>query len=220
MPHLNFVIVDPKPALCAVFHQYFEGLPHLEIVAARFEHLPVFDCMVSPANSFGLMDGGVDAAITDFFGVALMRRVQERILKEFRGEQNVGTSIIVETGHPKHPFIAHTPTMRSPMEISQTDNVYRATWAMLLAVHQHNLQQEQKIRVVACPAFGTGTGHVPFAEAARQMSMAYRNFLNPPQQISWDLAMDRQLAIRYGGDFGLHYPPETAKPKPVNATSP
>ncbi len=219
MTEFKLVIVDPKPALCAVFHEYFEGLPDVEIVAARFERLPVFDCMVSAANSFGLMDGGVDAAITNFFGDSLMQRVQERILQEFLGEQNVGTSIIVETGHPDHPFIAHTPTMRSPMEIAHTDNIYRATWAMLLAVRQHNAGHERKIRVVACPGLGTGTGHVPFAEAARQMSMAYRNFLNPPRSISWDLATDRQLEIRYGGDLGFHFPPETARRKPVRETA-
>jgi len=53
-----------------------------------------------------------------------MKRVQERILQDYLGEQPVGTSIIVETGHHKHPFIAHTPTMRVPMPIATTDNVY------------------------------------------------------------------------------------------------
>ena len=71
--------------------------------------------MVSAANSFGLMDGGVDLAITRFFGVQLMERVQAHILQEYLGEQPIGTSFTIETGHPKHPFVAHTPTMRVPM---------------------------------------------------------------------------------------------------------
>jgi O-acetyl-ADP-ribose deacetylase (regulator of RNase III) len=82
--------------------------------------------MVSAANSFGLMDGGVDAAIAQFFGYALQERGQQRFLDEFLGEQLVVTSLIVETGHPKHPFIAHTPTMRVPMHIAHTDHVYVA----------------------------------------------------------------------------------------------
>jgi O-acetyl-ADP-ribose deacetylase (regulator of RNase III) len=211
MSDFKLVLVDPKPALCVEFARYFAGLPNMEVVTGRFEHLPVFDCMVSAANSFGLMDGGVDAAITAFFGYALMQRVQDRIIHEYQGEQNVGTSMIVETGHPKHPFIAHTPTMRVPLEIAHTDNVYRAMWAMLLAVRQHNQKAVQRINLVACPGLGTTTGHVPYAEAARQMSMAYRNFLNPPVQIDWDLAMGRQHAIRYGGDLGFLFPPEASK---------
>lgn len=211
MNDFKLVLVDPKPALCVEFVQYFANLPNVEVVTGRFEQLPVFDCMVSAANSFGLMDGGVDGAITHFFGHALMQRVQDRIIREYLGEQNVGTSMIVETGHPRHPFIAHTPTMRVPLEIAHTDNVYRAMWAMLLAVRQHNQQAGQRISLVACPGLGTLTGHVPYAEAARQMSMAYRNFLHPPAHIDWELAMNRQQEIRYGGDFGFHVPPETSK---------
>lgn len=211
MNEFSLILVAPDVALFAELAAAFDGLPGSEVVAARFEQLPAFDCMVSAANSFGLMDGGVDAAISQFFGWELMDHVQQRIRTEFLGEQNVGTSIIVETGHPKHPFIAHTPTMRSPMEISRTDNVYRAMWAMLLAVRQHNRQSNKPIRIVACPGMGTGAGRVPYAEAARQMAMAYRNFLNPPDQLDWELAMNRQLAIRYGGDFGLHVPPAESK---------
>jgi O-acetyl-ADP-ribose deacetylase (regulator of RNase III) len=155
------------------------------------------------------MDGGVDGAITRFFGVDLMERVQSRILDKYLGEQPVGTSIIVETNHPKHPFIAHTPTMRVPMEIARTDNVYLAMWAMLLAVRQHNQQSERRINLVACPGLGTATGRVPYPEAAGQMALAYKNFLNPPRAIDWDVASSRQAQIRYGGDHGSAIPPET-----------
>ncbi len=155
------------------------------------------------------MDGGVDAAITRFFGGQLEARVQRRILDEYLGEQSVGTSMIVETGHPEHPFIAHTPTMRTPMDIVRTDNVYRAMWAMLLAVRQHNRSSERPINIVACPGLGTATGRMPFAEAARQMALAYRHFLSPPGFIDWPLATDRQTRIRYGGSMGHDVPPDT-----------
>jgi O-acetyl-ADP-ribose deacetylase (regulator of RNase III) len=209
MNELRLILVDPKPTLCATFQEYFKGLPNVEVVVGNFEDLPAFDCMVSAANSFGLMDGGVDSAIKKFFGYSLMKRVQHRILIEYLGEQNVGTSLIVETDHPKHPYIAHTPTMRVPLQIDHTDNVYRAMWAMLLAVRQHNRRGQQHIGIVACPGLGTHTGHVPFPEAARQMSLAYRNFLIPPSHIDWELAGSRQEEIRYGGDLWYHYPPES-----------
>ena len=123
MNELKLILVDPKPALCDAFRDRFQSLPNVEIVTGKFEQLLVFDCMVSAANSFGLMDGGVDYAITQFFGHEVQNRVQRRILDEFLGEQPVGTSIIVETNHAKHPYIAHTPTMRIPMDIARTDYV-------------------------------------------------------------------------------------------------
>lgn len=128
----KIILVAPNAELCKNWEIYFQNLPNIEIVQGYFQNLPEFDCMVSAANSFGLMDGGVDLSIIDFFGQKLMGQVQHCIIQEYLGEQPVGTSLIVETQHPKHPFIAHTPTMRLPMPISHTDNVYVAMWAMLL----------------------------------------------------------------------------------------
>ena len=203
----ELILVGPDRDLCAAWTKCFVGFPRVTIVASKFQDLPAFDCMVSAANSFGLMDGGVDAAISRFFGDDLARDVRRRILAEYRGEQPVGTSMIVETGHPRHPFIAHTPTMRVPMTIARTDNVYRAMWGMLLAVDAHNRTASKPIRIVACPGLGTATGRVPYTEAARQMALAYRNFLFPPEDLHWGVADERQREIRYGGDFGLELVP-------------
>lgn len=203
---MKLILVDPNLAMCEAWIEYFDGLPDVEIVNKGFEKLPEYDCMVSAANSFGIMDGGVDLAISYYFGWQLMERVQKRILSEFLGEQPVGTSIIVDTNHKEHPFLAHTPTMRVPMDISHTDNVYLAMWAMLLAVHNHNLINEHKINTVACPGLGTGYGRVPFREAARQMALAYKNCLNPPEHITAGYARQRQTEIRMGGYNGLRSP--------------
>ena len=88
-------------------------------------------------------------------------------------------------------------------------NVYRAMWAMLLAIRHHNRQAEPMITRIACPGLGTATGRVPPSEAARQMALAYRHFLFPPTAITWQMADTRQIHVRYGGDMGLHIPPDT-----------
>jgi hypothetical protein len=56
------------------------------------------------------------------------------------------------------------------------------TWAALLATHAHNRASDHKIEVAAFPAMGTGYGGVPYGEAARQMAVAYRHFLEPPHR--------------------------------------
>jgi O-acetyl-ADP-ribose deacetylase (regulator of RNase III) len=203
---MKLILVDPKMTLCDAWKSYFGDLPNYEVVNGYFERLPEFDCMVSAANSFGLMDGGVDLAIIRYFGYELESRVQKRILAEWRGEQPVGTSMIVETMHEKHSFIAHTPTMRIPMDITHTDNVYKAMWAMLVAVDRHNQSAERKIETVAVPGLGTATGQMPAKEAARQMALAYKNFLNPPRSITWNYASDRHIQIRFGGFDGFRFP--------------
>ena len=212
LPFFHLILVDPKIHLCQAWRETFAGLPEVEIVNDYFEKLPHFDCLVSAANSFGLMDGGIDLAISSFFGWELQDRVQAHIISEWRGEQPVGTSVIVPTLHPKHPFIAHTPTMRVPMEISRTDNVYVAMWAMLLAVYKHNQTAAPPIYTVACCGLGTQTGQVPAGESAYQMALAYKHFLNPPSQITWAYADERQNQVRYGGNMGFHFPPRGQRP--------
>ena len=62
----------------------------------RFEDLARFDCVVSAVNSFGLMHGGVDLAISQWNPQG---RAQARIIEEYAREQPVGTSMIVATSH-------------------------------------------------------------------------------------------------------------------------
>ena len=195
----QLILADPNAALCRAWQQAFEAYPAVEIRNSRFEDVPHFDCMVSAANSFGLMDGGVDLAIASFFGPGLQERVQAHILAHYTGEQPVGTSFIVETGHAQHPYVAHTPTMRVPMPIPATDHVYLATKALLETVAAFNAPQE-RIRVVVCPGLGTATGRMPVEEAARQMALAYRYHLDPPRAISWPYAAARNRNIISGDD--------------------
>ncbi len=195
---MKLILIAPDIALYQAFQESFEYFPDVEIVNNYFEWLTKYDCLVSPANSFGMMDGGMDAAITRFFGVSLETRVKQHILEEFLGEQPVGTSFIIKTGHPKHPFLAHTPTMRIPMKIQCKDIPYNAMWAMLLAVRGYNKIHPNSINSVVCPGLGTGIGQIPPDEAARQMAIAYDNFLYPPKQINCFVAASRQLAIYEG----------------------
>ena len=63
------------------------------------------ECIVSPANSYGLMDGGYDLAITKYFGKELMKEVQEYIIKHFHGEQPVATSFCIDIPNTKKKLI-------------------------------------------------------------------------------------------------------------------
>jgi O-acetyl-ADP-ribose deacetylase (regulator of RNase III) len=190
-------LVHPDDAMCEAFRRRFAGLPNVRVIQGRFEDLEPHDCFVTAGNAFGLMTAGIDAVVVRRFGEDLMQRVQHRIMDQFFGEQPVGTAFVIPTGDSSIPFLCHAPTMRVPGSIEGTDKVYSATWAALLAVQAHNVSSDQKIEVVAMPAMGTGFGGVPFDEAARQMAVAYRHFLEPPHRLDWDWVVARQLAICY-----------------------
>lgn len=188
----------------------FRSHPEVQVVCGRFEDLPSFDCVVTAGNSFGLMDAGMDLAVVRFFGRHVMERIQKQILEDFLGEQPVGTCIIVSTDQAAHPFVAHSPTMRVPMNIQSTDHVYLAMWAALTAVHRQNRSTNPHIDSLACPGLGTGTGAVDPIEASLQLRLAYEHFKRPPQFINPSVAQERHERVYYGGHWGFANPRKNA----------
>lgn len=196
---IDLWLIHPDQAMCDAFRDRFAGLDGVRVIQSRFEDLPPHDCFVTAANSFGIMNAGIDAAVVNFHGVDLMKRIQFRIFDEYLGEQPIGTALIEPTGNADYPFVAHTPTMRVPGSIEGTDKIYVATWAAFLAVYRHNLVSEAKIQSLVFPAMGAGFGGVPYSEVARQMAAAYRHYLDPPHRLDWDTVINRHKAISYDG---------------------
>ena len=193
---MNLILCDYNPILCTEWEKNFKNEPKVQIVCGNFKSVPKYDCIVSPANSFGIMDGGFDSALINYFGHGLMKRVQDKIRAEYAGEQPVGTCLIVKTGNKEHPYLAHTPTMRIPRIIREYDTVYNAMRAMLLAVRKHS-----DIKTVLCTGLGTVTGKVPPDIVAKQMYMAYKSVMQPPQQMDWNTAVniEQNLLNSLGG---------------------
>jgi O-acetyl-ADP-ribose deacetylase (regulator of RNase III) len=206
---MRLILVDRNKDFCDALRVQFRAHPEVDIVCGRFEELPSFDCIVTAGNSFGLMDAGMDLAVVRFFGRHVMEHIQKQILEDYLGEQPVGTCIIVPTNHTVHPFVAHAPTMRIPMNIQGTDHVYLAMWATLTAVHRHNRSGSAKIASIACPGLGTGTGGVELAEAALQLCLAYEHFRRPSPFINPSMAQARHEKVYYGGRWGFTHPRKT-----------
>src|SRR5262245_57365578 len=51
--------------------------------------------LVSPANSYGFMDGGIDAAYLTFFGLRVQTAVQEAVNRRPEGLLPVGASLAI-----------------------------------------------------------------------------------------------------------------------------
>ncbi len=135
------------------------------------------DAIVSPANSFGFMDGGIDAVYTYQFGPKLQERVQAIRADQHSGELPVGQAIIVPTGNREIPWCISAPTMRTPGDVAETVNAYLAFRAALLAVLRHNQRGAPPIRSILCPGLGTAVGRMPVERCARQMRAAWDRVL-------------------------------------------
>jgi O-acetyl-ADP-ribose deacetylase (regulator of RNase III) len=163
---------DISPAVVAAWQSAFAGASAVEVSCGE-----IFECtadaIVSPANSFGYMDGGIDLVYSRFFGWELEANLRELLVDQHYGELPVGQAVILPTGHASIPLLVSAPTMRVPASISRTVNVYLAFRAALIAVKQHNESNARPIASLLVPGLGTGVGEVPPERAARQMRLAY-----------------------------------------------
>ena len=131
------------------------------------------DAVVSPANSFGDMSGGVDQRIDRFYDGAAQRESMKRIADRFHGELPVGAATIIELESRRFPFLIVAPTMRVPSRVSETINAYLALRAALAVVVDHNRAGCSPISSVAVPGLATGVGGMAVEDAAIQMRAAY-----------------------------------------------
>jgi O-acetyl-ADP-ribose deacetylase (regulator of RNase III) len=157
------------------------------------------DAIVSPANSFGFMDGGIDAVYTYQLGPQVQERLRERLGRDFGGELPVGHAVIVPTGRPEIPWCISAPTMRIPGIVADTPNAYLAFRAALTVVLTHNRGKQQPIRSILCPGLATAVGRMPVARCARQMRAAWNRVLGGESFVPGSLreaAQDERELVR------------------------
>jgi O-acetyl-ADP-ribose deacetylase (regulator of RNase III) len=160
-------LVDTNPALVSAWQSAFADLPEVSVQQAKILSL-AHNAIVSPANSYGFMDGGIDLAYRRFCGKGLEARVQEAIARRPEGLLPVGASLIVSTGHERIRYLIVAPTMVIPEWVS-SENCYRAMRALLRSA----AGDLEVGKAVFCPGLGTGVGAVPVEDAAREMAKAY-----------------------------------------------
>ena len=171
-------LIDQNKELVRYWEKFFSAFLEVEVLEGDYFQKPA-DAMISPANSFGIMDGGIDLPIRNNLGFETQDRLQKVIIEKYHGELPVGSAEVVKTESNKWPFLISAPTMRIPEDVSYTLNPYLAFRASLLAVKAFNEINEKKIKTLVCCGMGTGYGHVPPKRCAAQMRVAYKLMKDP-----------------------------------------
>ena len=163
-----------------------------------------FDCVVSPANSYALLDGGFDDAISRAFSpadnyYALTRHVQSELYKQYRGFAPPGTCTLVPI--PKEyaersrtgdrwgcRWLALCPSMRLPDNAEwDREVVYECIWSLLCAIDRHNRSakasgdaelREPVIKSMLMTPLATGTGNVSAKKWANQVVLALKHYID------------------------------------------
>ena len=167
---MKLLLCDRQGPLSQAWRERFANQPNVEVIEGDICHVSC-DAIVSPANSFGFMDGGLDQQLSLRFGWHLQDRVQAAIKSRPMGELLIGEALIVPTDDAAVPWLICAPTMRVPMRISTSIHAYLAMKALLIAARDH--RHEVPIESVAVPGLGTGIGRIHPEIAASQMWQAY-----------------------------------------------
>ncbi len=122
------------------------------------------DVIVNPANSLGIMGGGVAGVIR--------RQGGEEIEKEamMKAPIPIGKAILTTSGKLSFKGVIHSPTMEQPAVKTSVEEVKKAVKAAL------ELADELCFKSIAFPGMGTGVGGLNKEVAARAMIEEIRNF--------------------------------------------
>ena len=135
-------------------------------------------CFLSPANSFGFMDGGIDENYSKMFP-KIQNLVQLQIsqypFKTAGGASYlpIGSSLLL---HLKEKcFFVSAPTMYRPENVSHTQNAYIAMLSTLSLIGK---QMNGKITTLIVPMLCTGYGEMSHIESAKQMIRAIKDYFD------------------------------------------
>ena len=176
-------LIDSKSELCDKWRQVFSSYPEVEVLSGDYFQQSA-DAIVSPANSFGIMDGGLDLAIRNKLGFQVETDIQEVILNKYHGEMPIGNAEIINTNHNKWSYMIAVPTMRIPENVAFTLNAYIAFRTILIAINSFNESKPKRpIKSLVCSGLATGIGSMEVTKCAAQMRAAYK-LIKEPSRIS------------------------------------
>lgn len=145
------------------FARAFETAGHAIAVTRGDITALTVTAVVSPANSYGFMRGGVDLAYTNRFGPGLEAALRAKIAAMPGGLLPVGRAVVVPTGDTAIPYCVSAPTMERPMRLSGPEPVRLASRAATVCALAEGYAS------LAFPGMGTGTGGLRADAAAKAM---------------------------------------------------
>jgi len=180
---LRLVLCAVEDPLAEAWEAYADGRQEVHTHHGSTLDVPA-DAVVSPANSYGWMRGGIDAVYATAFP-SIEQHVRSAVLAYHGGELPVGQAVIVHTDAAAPAWLISAPTMREPGEHLPQDTVhpYLAARAVFRIWRDGRLEDDRPVRVavstIAMPGLGTGIGGVPPEVCARQVMAAWDEVFAP-----------------------------------------
>jgi O-acetyl-ADP-ribose deacetylase (regulator of RNase III) len=136
-----------------------------------------YDTVVSPANSYGELKGGVDYYYYRYLGGdELQKKIYKQLSDEYYGEIPIGSSMLVKVDDKPTKHIIMCPTMTIPMNVDGTRNAYLFMKALLKTLQDN--YEECKFNNILVPLPCIGVGGMDYGLMAKQIKVAIQAFEN------------------------------------------
>lgn len=189
---MECIFVDLNKDFINIISELCKDLPFVTCICDDVSKMPLNNTVfVSPANSIGFMDFGVDDVYNTkmFYRIqyAVQKKIKELDIKTALGRYclPVGSAIIVPAIPETHTYLISAPTMFLPQNVSKTKNAYHSFMACMCLLKKYN---SEHIKKIVCPGLCTGVGFMDTTQAAQQIYQAildFKTLSNVPPQISY-----------------------------------
>lgn len=183
---MRITLVDPQGSLAEAVERQggWEGVhvrPWTDVRDVTIEPGMAF---VSPANSLGFMDGGIDYVLSREMFHGIEARVKEAYKESGhltllgRPHLPIGKAVVVPLDRDDYDgaCIISAPTMWLPQDVRGTHNAYHAMHAILQAAHKHDNLIDHIVLCGLC----TGCGMMDADTAISQMKAAHHDYIARP----------------------------------------
>ncbi|KAJ5875983.1 uncharacterized protein N7529_001567 [Penicillium soppii] len=197
-------------AMTATWPDHTSSQIKITPINERLNSLPqdtTFDLIVSPANSYGRLDGAFDHAISTIFSPrrdyhALTSAAQSVLYEKWRGFAPPGSCTLVpfpdalKANKHQCAWVAICPTMRSPGSATwDREVVYECVWSLLCQIEGFNRglgDGEGRIGRILMAPLAAGIGKVSKERWAMQTVLALKHFVDALERpgrwgaLQWD----------------------------------
>jgi O-acetyl-ADP-ribose deacetylase (regulator of RNase III) len=133
--------------------ELFRDVPLIIVEKSDIKNIPIDNtCFVSPANSLGFMDGGIDLVLSRDIMPGIESKVKNRIqelgIQSSMGRPYLPIGSVISVPHDSSTCLIITPTMFLPHDVRGTQNAYWSFYAALKMWHKLCSQKNKDLNLV------------------------------------------------------------------------
>jgi O-acetyl-ADP-ribose deacetylase (regulator of RNase III) len=134
--------------------------------------------LVSPANCYGNMDGGIDKKYNEYFSKMDLESEIMGYINDFHGGKlEIGNAQIIPTNSEKFKYVIFSPTVQKPGELAKPENIQKAMFAIIneVTIYNKKFPSENRLEIdkILIPGLGTGYGNLNPIVSAQYAKKGY-----------------------------------------------